>query len=278
MYTISCSKHITSSLPLLAAYEVYINARAAVLAAANPLFGRYNRRKSISENVDLPNSLLSRFDLLFLILDKSEMSMDLALSKHVLHVHRYSRNPDAVFTPIKPSAMKQFIAVARTISPSVPEELASYIVEAFVALRSQDGEGRGRGNDQSVMTARQLLSILRLSQALARLRLDNKVSHEDVDEAIRLTHASKESLNEEMQSGGINQEDVMSQIYSVIRDYANQQQQQPDCTRIVNYAQLEVMIVKKGFTVQALQKTLEEYKTLGVLKIDNSGTHVIFDD
>jgi DNA replication licensing factor MCM7 len=56
-----------------------LNARAAILAAANPLYGRYNKRRSISENVDLPNSLLSRFDLLFLILDKADVEADRAL-------------------------------------------------------------------------------------------------------------------------------------------------------------------------------------------------------
>ena len=77
-----------------------LNARAAVLAAANPLMGRYNKRKSISENVDLPNSLLSRFDLLFLILDKADMENDLALSRHVLHVHKHLKNPDRDFEPL----------------------------------------------------------------------------------------------------------------------------------------------------------------------------------
>jgi len=167
-----------------------LNARAAVLAAANPLYGRYNKRRSISENVDLPNSLLSRFDLLFLILDKADMEMDLALSKHVLHVHRFLRNPDRDFTPILASTVKQYISIARTIAPTVPVELTSYIVEAYVSLRMKDGSGPGAGSgkatDQAVMTARQLLSILRLSQALARLRLSNTISHEDVDEALRL--------------------------------------------------------------------------------------------
>ena len=147
-----------------------LNARAAVLAAANPLYGRYNRRKSISENVDLPNSLLSRFDLLFLILDKAEMETDAALSRHVLHVHKYLKNPDKNFTPITPAAMKHFISVARNITPTVPQELTSYIVEAYVTLRGQDGGGpgaqSGRSNDQAVMTPRQLLSILRLSQGI----------------------------------------------------------------------------------------------------------------
>ena len=168
-----------------------LNARAAVLAAANPLYGRYNKRRSISENVDLPNSLLSRFDLLFLILDKADLETDLMLSKHVLHVHRFLRNPGTAFVAIPSSTVKQFISIARTVEPTVPVELTSYIVEHYVELRAKDGSGpgaatAGKATDQAVMTARQLLSILRLSQALARLRLSATISHEDVDEALRL--------------------------------------------------------------------------------------------
>jgi len=67
-----------------------LNARAAVLAAANPLYGRYNRRKSLSENINLPNSLLSRFDLMFLILDVADTDHDIALARHVTSVHKNS--------------------------------------------------------------------------------------------------------------------------------------------------------------------------------------------
>ena len=65
-----------------------LNARAAVLAAANPLYGRYNRNKSLSENVNLPNSLLSRFDLMFLVLDVADVDRDMALARHVTFVHQ----------------------------------------------------------------------------------------------------------------------------------------------------------------------------------------------
>jgi len=252
-----------------------LNARAAVLAAANPLYGRYNKRRSIAENVDLPNSLLSRFDLLFLILDKHDMESDLALAKHVLHVHKFLKNPDRAFIPLSPMEVKKCIAAARTLDASVPHDLTNYIVEAYVTLRQNDAAGTNRGasknnNNQATMTARQLLSILRLSQALARLRLSKNVSHEDVDEAIRLTHASKSSLDDEGPIGPA--EDHISAVYNIIRDYRTQQN-----SDVLSYAQVEMMILKKGFSAQSLNTTLKEYRDLGVIHLDQNGTHIIFD-
>mmetsp|Transcript_5081 Transcript_5081/g.7769 ORF Transcript_5081/g.7769 Transcript_5081/m.7769 type:complete len:734 (+) Transcript_5081:104-2305(+) len=253
-----------------------LNARAAVLAAANPVQGRYNRRKSVSDNVALPNSLLSRFDLLFLILDKVDLSSDLALSRHVLHVHKYLQTPTLDFTPLEPSTIKHYVAAARNINPVVPVELTSYIVEAYVSMRLQDHSaptGRAKitsGSDQTVMTARLLLSILRLSQALARLRLSDTVSHEDVDEAIRLTHASKASLHDDVAS--MPHEDTISAIFSVLRDFAGQHN-----LDVMNFAQAEAMIIKKGFTATQLESCLQEYQGLGVIHVDEDRTHISFD-
>lgn len=246
-----------------------LNARAAVLAAANPLYGRYNKKKSISENVDLPNSLLSRFDLLFLILDKSDMETDLALARHVLHVHRYRRIPDLQFVPISSEVIKAYIAEARRNEPIIPVELTSYIVEEYVSLRANDGDagpavslyGKSRGNDQTAMTPRQLLSILRLGQGLARLRLSNTVTHEDVDEAIRLIHSSKSSLLDDGPNGAL-VEDPMSAIFNVIKDYCDARRNLE-----IPYAQAEAMVVMKGFTSKQLDTCLKEYEDLQVLRV-----------
>ena len=256
-----------------------LNARAAVLAAANPLYGRYNKRKSISENVDLPNSLLSRFDLLFLLLDKADMDNDLALSRHVLHVHKYLKNPKTAFNPLHPTMVKQYISIAKTITPTVPLDLTSYIVEAYVSLRSKDGQPGGgygpgtKGNqtDQAVLTARQLLSILRLSQAIARIRLSSTISHEDVDEAMRLMHSSKASLLDDGPT--VQQEDVVSAIYSIMRDFAAQRG-----VSSVDFNHVELMVLKKGYSSQQLRNCIEEYQTLGVLSTNENGSTITFDE
>ncbi len=258
-----------------------LNARAAVLAAANPLFGRYNLRKSVSENVDLPNSLLSRFDLLFLILDRADVEKDLALSKHVLFVHKHLRNPKQVNAPIPPTAFKQYIAAARTLNPAIPRQLTNYIVEQYVEMRNNNvagdklsGASRRFGNnnttDQAVMTARQLLSILRLGQALARLRMSQEVSSGDVEEAIRLTYSSKASLIDEGSTaggGGLGAEDALSAIFNVIKEFAGMRDE-------LSYGAVEAVVAKKGFPASSLERCLREYQDLGVLSVDSDGATI----
>lgn len=94
-----------------------------------------------------------------------------------------------------------------------------------------------------------------------------------MDEAIRLTHASKSSLIEEI-SGSVGQEDMVSAVYSVIRDFANQQKN----SRIISFADVENMVVKKGYPMDILQKTIREYQSLGILSISDDGTQIEFED
>jgi len=289
-----------------------LNARAAVLAAANPLYGRYNRKKSLSENVNLPNSLLSRFDLMFLILDIADVDKDMALARHVTFVHQNeglsskSKKPltddadsDDDMDPenenddddkddshvVPPEIVREYISRARKFQPVVQADVAPYIVEAYVSLRMQGvpgannngrnrsyGGGAGAAGDQTAMTARQLLSILRLGQALARLRFSDIVAREDVDEAIRLTHMSKASLDEDYHGDkGGKKEDVISRIFGILKDYATASR-----TNRIEKKLCEAMVLRKGFTEQQLQTCLEEYQALDVILLNSTGTHIDF--
>lgn len=288
-----------------------LNARAAVLAAANPLYSRYNRRKTLSENINLPNSLLSRFDLMFLILDTPNMEKDIALARHVTFVHQNEgleekqddhddsdeddddnddengeRNRDSIARDydeqkgtVSPRLLREYISRARRHEPMVPTAVAPYIVEAYVALRLEDRPGRrsnnSKTNDQTAMTARQLLSILRLSQALARLRFSDQVAREDVDEAIRLTHMSKASLKDDPNSGGNNASaksaNVQAEVFSILRDYAKSS----NATKL-DYKLCEGMVLRKGFTQEQLEACLQEYEALEIIQINGDRTEVYF--
>lgn len=252
-----------------------LNARAAVLAAANPLFGRYNTRRSISENVDLPNSLLSRFDLLFLLLDNQNMERDAALARHVLAVHKNSKATVSEESFVSLDAFKRYVAAARTFTPRIPPDLSNYIVEAYVSLRENDfsnlstaQQRRAEENNQAVITARQLLSILRLSQALARLRLSTVVSHADVNEAIRINYASKASLVNEVSAQDT--DDTFSRIFGVIKDLSSRTN-----TTALRYVDVEAMILKKGFTADQLRNCILEYQLINILELDTDSGMIL---
>lgn len=83
-----------------------LNARTSILAAANPLYGRYNPKISPVENINLPAALLSRFDLLFLILDKPTRDDDERLAQHVTYVHMHNEHPELEYEPVDPVLMR----------------------------------------------------------------------------------------------------------------------------------------------------------------------------
>ena len=89
-----------------------LNARTSILAAANPLFGRYNTKLSPVDNINLPAALLSRFDVMFLILDKPSREDDERLAHHVTHVHMYNKHPELEYEPIDPVVMRYTSFVA----------------------------------------------------------------------------------------------------------------------------------------------------------------------
>mmetsp|Transcript_11354 Transcript_11354/g.22182 ORF Transcript_11354/g.22182 Transcript_11354/m.22182 type:complete len:797 (-) Transcript_11354:151-2541(-) len=244
-----------------------LNARTSILAAANPLYGRYNKRYAPAENINLPAALLSRFDLLFLLLDVPDMAQDSALARHITHVHRHQKHPELEFEPVRPALLRAYISQARKVTPHVPEELANIIVEEYVSMRQQDAADAREAESQALLTARQLLSILRMAQALARLRFSTVVSQNDVQEAIRLVRASKISLEEDedptaQRQGGAAQGDLLGSILRGIADFARAHQ-----TTSVRYADIEPYILAKGFTSDHLDACLREYEACDVLHV-----------
>ena len=93
-----------------------LNARTSVLAAANPLYGRYNTRLSPVENINLPAALLSRFDIMFLMLDKASRVEDERLAQHVTYVHMHNTHPELTYRPIDPIVMRQVYKCSFLIS------------------------------------------------------------------------------------------------------------------------------------------------------------------
>ncbi|EIW84889.1 minichromosome maintenance protein mcm7p [Coniophora puteana RWD-64-598 SS2] len=199
-----------------------LNARTSILAAANPLYGRYNPKVSPVENINLPAALLSRFDLLFLILDKPTRDDDERLAQHVTHVHMFNVHPPLEYAVVDPLLMRHYIARARQKRPTVPTQVSNYIVDSYVRLRKISKDDAEQKKSHTYTSARTLLGVLRLAQALARLRFADVVEHADVDEALRLMECSKESLNDDDEREHEPDRSAVSQIFRLIKGMANE--------------------------------------------------------
>lgn len=239
-----------------------LNSRSSVLAAANPVFGRYDDFKSASENIDLMTTILSRFDVIFLVRDIREEERDRLICQHVMGIHigasnrsdgglghvrgggaddggalSYMAGSSGISDPNEESvnsssnatpeaiaenvlrvattgegeldvpAMKKYIQYCKArCSPRLSEEAGEVLTSSYVKIRddvrrraiASSGRSDGRdGDTQSAIpiTVRQLEALVRLSESLAKMRLDPQVRSEDVTEALRLFKVSTMAAN-----------------------------------------------------------------------------------
>lgn len=248
-----------------------LNARTSILAAANPLYGRYNPRLSPHENINLPAALLSRFDIMYLILDQPSRENDEKLASHVAYVHMHNKQPEMDFEPVDSGTIREYISRARTYRPVVPKEVGDYVVQSYINMRKESHRNEGSVKKFSHITPRTLLGILRLAQASARLRFDNFVTFEDVDESLRLIQVSKSSLYAEDQDQIREDESTTSKIYQIIRTIAMGDRSRFNRTLPMN--EIKQRVIAKGYTIQEFEDCILEYDGVGVWqKIDNGET------
>jgi len=272
-----------------------LNTRTTVLAAANPVYGRYNPYKSPVENIDLPAALLSRFDLLFLLLDTVDNDKDRMLAIHVCKVHsNYDKQekkavdekvagdePAATedadvlnlgFKPFDANFMRSYIRKAKSYEPLIDDQLQKSIVDAYVSMR--DDEKRGDiDSRKSYTTPRTLLAILRLSQAHARARFSEKVEQQDFDEAMRLMKASKESVELSAPAKkGVNPLDL---VYDIISDLTRRDSVQA-ADGWVDMAHIVSMAGHKALSREMVVEAIENWESLSVLCQNPERTRVRF--
>ncbi|KAK4053032.1 DNA replication licensing factor MCM7 [Microbotryomycetes sp. JL201] len=277
-----------------------LNARTSILAAANPLYGRYNPKISPVDNINLPAALLSRFDLLFLILDTPARDDDERLAQHVTYVHMHSEHPPLEHEPISPLLMRHYIAAARQVRPTVPKLVSNYIVQAYVQLRKDQKTQEDKNQFFTYTSARTLLGVLRLSQALARLRFSPVVETADVDEALRLMECSKASLHEHSgRDRDAGDQTVTSKIFTLIKQMAasgfGASAADGPRTRLGRAGRMDVdgqdtfnpaqnmrevreRVIAKGFTEDQLNECIEAYSELDVWQLEGNGTILRFLD
>ncbi|WEL38097.1 minichromosome maintenance P-loop domain-containing protein [Encephalitozoon hellem] len=158
-----------------------LNARCSILASCNPIESKYNPRKSIVENINLPPTLLSRFDVVCLLIDKSDEFQDRAIGDHIVSL--YSEGV-AKKEHVDADLLKAYVREAKRIMPKLTSESMKMLTQAYVDLRQMD-------NGKTITaTTRQLESLIRLSEAHARMRFSSTVDSKDVREAVRIIRES----------------------------------------------------------------------------------------
>ena len=158
-----------------------MNSRTSILASANPVQSRYNRNLSVTENIELPPTLLSRFDLIYLVLDNVDKESDSKLARHIISL--YTENEEEEDKEIIDNkTLSQYIAYARAmINPVISEEASNELVNGYLELRRP-------GMNKKIISAtpRQLESLIRISESFARMRFSSVVTKNDVKEALLL--------------------------------------------------------------------------------------------
>ncbi|KAF3188239.1 DNA replication licensing factor, mcm4 component [Orbilia oligospora] len=175
-----------------------LNARTSILASANPIGSKYNPNLSVPKNIDLPPTLMSRFDLIYLMLDKVDEKSDKMLARHLVGMYLEDRPENAAQKEILPiEFLTSYVSYARqNIHPRITEEASEELVRSYVAMRKL-GEDVRAADRRITATTRQLESMIRLSEAHAKMRLSNEVELRDVLEAVRLIRSAiKESATD----------------------------------------------------------------------------------
>lgn len=163
-----------------------LNARTSILAAANPIGGRYNRKLGLRSNLNMTAPIMSRFDLFFVVLDDCNERIDTQLASHIVDLHML--RDDAIDPPYSAEQLVRYIKYAKTFKPRMTKEARDFLVTRYKELREDDAQGLGRSSYR--ITVRQLESMIRLSEAIARANCTEEITPSFVAEAYDLLKQS----------------------------------------------------------------------------------------
>ena len=250
-----------------------LNARASILAAANPAFGRYLPTRNISENIDLPVTILSRFDLIFVLRDTPNRERDRELAQYVVDFHREAY-PQIMENVIPPQLLKKYIAYARRfVRPRLSEEAKAKIVNFYVNMRAMS-----EGPESPIaITPRQLEALIRLSEAHARMHLRSVVTERDAEAAIRLMELFLRTVGMDMTTKTLDIDTVMTGqpksqrekiilILDIIKDMVRANNGNP-----VKVEDVIAECTKRGLEESFVRKVLEKLYDSGELMMPRQG-------
>jgi len=172
-----------------------LNARTSILAAANPMYGKYDPFKNITENVNLPIPLLTRFDLIFVVRDIPTREKDEKIARHIIELHTPKGTDNR--SVIDVDLLTKYLAFAKKGMPTLTKEAEEKILDYYLQMRNVESE------EMITVTPRQLEGIIRLSTARARLLMKDKVEEEDAERAIFLIQSMLQDAGVDVNTGKV---------------------------------------------------------------------------
>ncbi|MBN2052155.1 minichromosome maintenance protein MCM [Candidatus Woesearchaeota archaeon] len=205
--------------------QATLRAETTVLAAANPKFGRFDPFELIAKQIEIPTTLLTRFDLIFPVRDLPNKEKDEKMADFILKLHQSAEKKE---TPIPDDVIKKYLSYARrNITPKLTDAALKEIKDFFVSMRNASE------TDEAIktipITPRQLEALVRLSEASARAELRDKVIKKDAQRAIELVHYCLSQIGFDPATGKIDIDTLTTGIsasqrseISVIRELVNE--------------------------------------------------------
>jgi replicative DNA helicase Mcm len=268
-----------------------LKSRCALLGAANPKYGRFDMYGDIADQINMPPTLLSRFDLIFIMADQPEPRRDLAIAEHILKTHgigeliaQHNKTPipgvtdeyieqqlSQVKPDIEPSLFRKYVAYAkRSCYPILSAEAKEALVTYYLKLR-----GIAEQNKPVPVTARQLEALVRLAEASARIRLSNIIQQTDAERVINIVDACLRQVAYDARTGtfdidkvvtGISKEkrDMVRVIKDTIRDIGGEGKR-------ASKDQVIDAVVAKGFARDKVEAGIEMLHQAGELMEPKQG-------
>ncbi|MHA1550842.1 MAG: LAGLIDADG family homing endonuclease [Candidatus Heimdallarchaeaceae archaeon] len=182
-----------------------LNARTSIIAAANPRFGRYEDTRPPNENINLPPTILSRFDLIFVIKDLPDEEKDKKMARHILELRR-GHITEAVEPVISMDLLRKYISYAKQqVEPALTDEAMERIETYYLDLRKTSDDSAA-----IAITPRYLEAIIRLSESQARMALKDEVTIDHVEAAINLLRTSLEQVGKDPVTGKVDIDFLLS--------------------------------------------------------------------
>jgi len=239
-------------------------ARTTVLAAANPKFGRFDPYGIISEQINLPPTLINRFDLIFPIKDLPDEARDNKMASHILKLHQA---PDSFEPEIPTDLLKRYIAYSKQkVTPSITDEALEEIKDFYLKMRASGGVEEGI--KAIPISARQLEALVRLTEASARIRLSEKATKKDAKRAIELVEYCLMQVGLDKETGKIDIDRITTGIpasqrshISTVKEIINELEDKLGKTIPIDDVIEEAK--NKGIAEEKVEEVLEKLKRVG---------------